>query len=152
MNTYTLNINGQDRVFEAAAETPLLWILRDTLGLTGTKYGCGVGLCGTCTVHLNGSPVRSCVLPVSAVGTGRVTTIEGLGQNDQLTPLQEAWIEHDVPQCGYCQSGQLMTASALLANNPRPTEGQIRAAMDGNLCRCATYPRIREAIRAAAAK
>jgi isoquinoline 1-oxidoreductase subunit alpha len=152
MNTYTLNINGQDRVFEAAADTPLLWILRDTLGLTGTKYGCGVGLCGTCTVHLNGSPVRSCVLPVSAVGTGRVTTIEGLGQNDQLTPLQEAWIEHDVPQCGYCQSGQLMTASALLANNPRPTEGQIRAAMDGNLCRCATYPRIREAIRAAAAK
>jgi len=134
---------------DADPETPLLWVLRDTLGLTGTKFGCGMALCGACTVHLNGQAVRSCQVPVSAVGDQPVTTIEGLS-NDRSHPVQQAWIEHDVPQCGYCQSGQIMSASALLATTPRPSDADIDAAMSGNICRCGTYQRIRSAIRRAA--
>jgi isoquinoline 1-oxidoreductase alpha subunit len=127
----------------------LLWVLRDTLGLTGTKFGCGQGLCGACTVHVGGSPVRSCQTPVSAVGDLAVTTIEGLS-SDRSHPVQQAWMEIDVPQCGYCQSGQIMSAAALLANNAKPSEADIDAAMSGNICRCGTYPRIRAAIHRAA--
>jgi len=147
-----LNINGKDHVVNDIDEaTPLLWVLRDHLNLVGTKYGCGVAQCGACTVHLNGSPVRSCSVPVSAVAGQKITTIEGLaGANGKLHPLQAAWIEHDVPQCGYCQAGQLMSAAALLKQKPNPTDADIDAAMSGNLCRCGTYPRIRKAIHAAA--
>jgi isoquinoline 1-oxidoreductase alpha subunit len=147
-----LNINGKDHVVnDVEASTPLLWVLRDHLNLVGTKYGCGVAQCGACTVHLNGSPVRSCSLPASAAAGQKVTTIEGLaGANGKLHPLQAAWIEHDVPQCGYCQAGQLMSAAALLKQKPNPTDADIDAAMSGNLCRCGTYPRIRKAIHAAA--
>lgn len=154
MATVRLNVNGQDRVVEdIAPETPLLWVLRDSLGLVGTKFGCGVAQCGACTVHLNGSPVRSCSMPVSAVGGAKVTTIEGLAKADgTLHPVQEAWMEHDVPQCGYCQAGQIMSATALLAGNPRPSDADIDAAMAGNLCRCGTYHRIRAAIHSAARK
>jgi isoquinoline 1-oxidoreductase alpha subunit len=131
--------------------TPLLWVLRDQLNLVGTKYGCGVAQCGACTVHLNGNPIRSCSIPASAVAGQKVTTIEGLsGENGKLHPLQAAWIEHDVPQCGYCQAGQLMSAAALLKQKPNPTDADIDTAMSGNLCRCGTYPRIRKAIHAAA--
>ena len=130
-------------------DTPLLWVLRDTLGLTGTKFGCGMALCGACTVHLDGQPVRSCVTPVSAIGRRRVTTIEGLS-SDRSHPLQRAWIELDVPQCGYCQSGQIMSAAALLAQTPQPSDADIDAAMSGNICRCGTYQRIRAAIHRAA--
>jgi isoquinoline 1-oxidoreductase subunit alpha len=148
-----LNINGKEQVVNDVDEsTPLLWVLRDTLGLVGTKYGCGVAQCGACTVHLNGSPVRSCSIPVSAVAGQRITTIEGLaGKNGKLHPLQAAWIKHDVPQCGYCQAGQIMSAAALLREKPKPTDADIDAAMSGNICRCGTYPRIREAIKTAAA-
>ena len=147
-----LNINGQDHVVDGIDEaTPLLWVLRDHLNLVGTKYGCGVAQCGACTVHLNGNPVRSCSVPASAVAGQKITTIEGLaGANGKLHPLQAAWIEHDVPQCGYCQAGQLMSAAALLKQKPNPTDADIDAAMSGNLCRCGTYPRIRKAIHAAA--
>jgi len=147
-----LNINGQDHVVDGIDEaTPLLWVLRDHLNLVGTKYGCGVAQCGACTVHLNGNPVRSCSIPASAVAGQKITTIEGLaGANGKLHPLQAAWIEHDVPQCGYCQAGQLMSAAALLKQKPNPTDADIDAAMSGNLCRCGTYPRIRKAIHAAA--
>ena len=131
-------------------DTPLLWVLRDTLGLTGTKYGCGMALCGACTVHLEGAAVRSCVMPVSAVQGRRVTTIEGLSA-DRSHPVQRAWIELDVPQCGYCQSGQIMSAAALLARTPAPSDADIDAAMAGNICRCGTYRRIRAAIHRAAA-
>lgn len=149
-----LNINGKDHVVKDVAEdTPLLWVLRDHLGLVGAKYGCGVAMCGACTVHLNGSPVRSCSVKAAAVVGQKITTIEGLASKDgKLTPLQEAWIEHDVPQCGYCQAGQIMSATALLKSNPKPTDADIDAAMAGNLCRCGTYIRIRRAIHAAAAK
>ena len=149
MPTYTLKINGQVRTAEVPADTPLLWVLRDSLNLPGTKYGCGLGLCGACTVHLNGVPVRSCQLPVSAVGSTPVTTIEGLDPAG-AHPLQKAWCDHDVPQCGYCQSGQIMTAAALLKQSARPSESEIDAAMAGNLCRCGTYLRIRAAIKDAA--
>lgn len=153
MSNHTLQINGITRNVEVSEDTPLLWVLRDHLGLLGTKYGCGKGLCGACTVHLNGAAVRSCQLPVAAAARGQITTIEGLAsENDQLTPLQAAWIEHDVPQCGYCQAGQLMTATALLNANKTPSDADIDAAMSGNLCRCATYTRIRAAIHTAAAK
>ena len=145
----TININGSDRSVDVDPATPLLWVLRDTIGLTGTKFGCGMALCGACTVHLDGQPVRACVTPVSAVGTAKVTTIEGLSA-DRSHPVQKAWIELDVPQCGYCQSGQIMSASALLAANPQPTDTDIDAAMAGNICRCGTYQRIRAAIHRAA--
>lgn len=149
MTRYTLFVNGQPRTVTVAPDTPLLWVLRDHLELVGTKYGCGRGLCGSCTVHLNGAAVRSCQLPVSAVGEGRITTIEGLSA-DGSHPLQEAWCELDVPQCGYCQAGQIMTAAALLAVNPGPNDEEIDGAMTGNLCRCGTYLRIRKGIHRAA--
>jgi aerobic-type carbon monoxide dehydrogenase small subunit (CoxS/CutS family) len=142
-------LNGKPARAEADAQTPLLWVLREDLELTGTKYGCGKGLCGACTVHLDGTPVRSCSLPLSVAAGRSVTTIEGLAANG-LHPLQHAWIEANAPQCGYCQSGQIMSAAALLAGNPSPTDADIDAAMSGNLCRCGTYPRIRQAIKRAA--
>ncbi len=144
-----LNVNGKDTEVDVDPDTPLLWVLRDTLGLTGTKYGCGMALCGACTVHLDGQPVRSCVTPVSAVAAGKITTIEGLSA-DRSHPVQKAWIELDVPQCGYCQSGQIMSAVALLAHTPQPSDADIDAAMSGNICRCGTYQRIRAAIHRAA--
>jgi isoquinoline 1-oxidoreductase subunit alpha len=144
-----LNINGNAVEVDVDPETPLLWVLRDTIGLTGTKYGCGMALCGACTVHLNGEPIRSCVTPVSAVGDAAVLTIEGLSK-DRSHPVQKAWIDLDVPQCGYCQSGQIMSAAALLAKTPKPTDADIDAAMAGNLCRCGTYQRVRAAIHRAA--
>jgi isoquinoline 1-oxidoreductase subunit alpha len=145
-----LNVNGKDTEVDVDADMPLLWVLRDTLALTGTKFGCGRALCGACTVHLEGAPVRSCVTPVSAAGGKKVTTIEGLSP-DSSHPVQKAWIELDVPQCGYCQSGQLMSAAALLAQTPQPSDAEIDAAMSGNICRCGTYQRIRAAIHRAAA-
>ena len=145
----TLNINGKDRQVDVDPETPLLWVLRDTVGLTGTKYGCGVALCGACTVHVDGEPLRSCVTPVTAVSGRKITTIEGLSA-DRSHPVQQAWIELDVPQCGYCQSGQIMSAAALLEKKPKPTDADIDEAMSGNLCRCGTYQRIRAAIHRAA--
>ncbi len=135
---FKLNVNGKDVQVDVDPETPLLWVLRDTLGLTGTKFGCGMALCGACTVHLEGQPIRSCVTPISAVGEQKVTTIEGLS-SDRSHPVQKAWLELDVPQCGYCQSGQIMSAAALLAHTPSPSDGDIDAAMSGNLCRCGTY-------------
>jgi isoquinoline 1-oxidoreductase alpha subunit len=150
MSNYTLNVNGQQRTVDAAPDTPLLWALRDGLGLLGPKYGCGMAQCGACTVHLDGEAVRSCILPVSAVGSAKVVTIEGLAQGNELTALQKAWCDLDVSQCGYCQAGQLMSASALLASNPNPTDKDIDDAMSGNICRCGTYTRIRAAIHAAA--
>ncbi len=149
MASYTLNVNGQSRTVDAPADMPLLWALRDLLDLKGTKYGCGVGQCGACTVHVNGVPTRSCMAPVSTVARMKITTIEGLSSDDSH-PLQRAWTDLDVPQCGYCQAGQIMTAAALLAGNPRPTDSDIDGAMTGNLCRCGTYLRIRAAIHRAA--
>jgi isoquinoline 1-oxidoreductase subunit alpha len=144
-----INVNGSTHDVDATADMPLLWVLRDLLELVGTKYGCGMALCGACTVHLNGQPVRSCTTPISAVGDQPVTTIEGLSK-DRSHPVQKAWIELDVPQCGYCQAGQIMSASALLDTKPRPSDADIDAAMAGNLCRCGTYQRIRAAIHRAA--
>jgi isoquinoline 1-oxidoreductase alpha subunit len=144
-----LNINGKSVDVDVDPEMPLLWVLRDVLGLTGTKFGCGMALCGACTVHLGGQAVRSCQTPISAVGEQPITTIEGLSK-DRSHPVQQAWIELDVPQCGYCQSGQIMSASALLATTPRPSDADIDAAMAGNICRCGTYQRIRAAIHRAA--
>jgi isoquinoline 1-oxidoreductase alpha subunit len=144
-----LRINGNAIEVDAAPDTPLLWVLRDTLGLQGTKFGCGVGLCGACTVHVAGAPVRSCQMPISAVGDYDVTTIEGLS-NDSSHPVQRAWLELDVPQCGYCQSGQIMSAAALVAANRAPSDSDIDTAMAGNICRCGTYDRIRAAIKRAA--
>ena len=149
MSRYTLNVNGQAREIEAAADTPLLWILRDSLDLVGTKFGCGVGMCGACTVHVNGVPTRACMTPVSTIGRQKVVTIEGLDPKG-AHPLQQAWQELDVPQCGYCQAGQIMTAAALLKSNPRPSDAEIDGAMAGNLCRCETYLRIRAGIHRAA--
>lgn len=149
MADITLRINGSEREVSVSPETPLLWVLRDTLQLTGTKFGCGAGLCGACTVHVDGSPIRSCSTPVSQVGGKNVTTIEGLSANG-LHPVQQAWVDEQVPQCGYCQSGQIMTAVALLAKTPQPNDEQISQAMTGNLCRCGTYDRIRRAIHRAA--
>ena len=149
MGQYSLNVNGMVRQVEAAADTPLLWVLRDSLDLPGTKFGCGVGSCGACTVHLNGVPTRACMTPVATVGRKKVVTIEGLDAQG-VHPLQTAWQEVDVPQCGYCQSGQIMTAAALLKENPAPTDAEIDDAMAGNLCRCATYLRIRAGIHRAA--
>ena len=144
-----LNVNGKDMQVDDDPDSPLLWVLRDTLGLTGTKYGCGMALCGACTVHLDGQPVRSCQTPLSAVGKKNVLTIEGLSA-DRSHPVQRAWIELDVPQCGYCQSGQIMSAVALLEQTPDPSDDDIDAAMSGNICRCGTYQRIRAAIHRAA--
>ena len=146
---YTLKINGQSKTVDVPAEMPLLWVLRDVVGMRGTKFGCGIGACGACTVHLNGKAVRACQTQVQRVGTQDVVTIEGLS-NDGSHPLQKAWIELDVPQCGYCQAGQLMSAAALLKDKPKPTDADIDAAMTGNVCRCGTYIRIREAIHLAA--
>lgn len=151
MAQYNLQINGRNYEADVDADTPLLWVLRDNLGLVGTKFGCGIAQCGACTVHLNGSAVRSCTLPVSAVGTSKVTTIEGLSTNGDH-PVQLAWNEVDVPQCGYCQAGQIMSATALLNKNPKPTAEQIDSAMNGNICRCGTYHRVREAIVLASTK
>jgi isoquinoline 1-oxidoreductase subunit alpha len=145
-----LNVNGKDHEVDVPADTPLLWVLRDELKLVGTKFGCGMAQCGACTVHLNGAPVRSCSVPASAVAGQKITTIEGLAKGNALTAVQKAWIEHDVPQCGYCQAGQIMSASALLAQNPNPSDAQIDSFMSGNLCRCGTYTRIRAAIKSAA--
>ena len=150
MPAYRLNVNAKLHAVDVGSETPLLWVLRDQLGLVGTKYGCGGGFCGACTVHLDGVPTRSCLIPVSTIGDKPITTIEGLS-TDASHPLQVAWIRHDVPQCGYCQSGQIMSAAALLKDKPRPTDSDIDRAMAGNLCRCGTYPRIRSAIKDAAA-
>ncbi|MDG1442983.1 MAG: (2Fe-2S)-binding protein [Pseudomonadales bacterium] len=149
MSKYTLEINGNKTEVDVSPEMPLLWVLRDKLKLTGTKFGCGIAQCGACTVHINGVAMRSCVLPVSAV-SGPVTTIEGLAGDAGLHPLQTAWIEHDVPQCGYCQAGQIMSAAALLSNNAQPNDDDIDAAMAGNYCRCGTYIRVRKAIHSAA--
>jgi isoquinoline 1-oxidoreductase alpha subunit len=149
--TLTLLVNGETHDLDVDPDMPLLWALREQLGFTGTKYGCGIARCGACTVHLNGRPVPSCTVPVSAAAGQRVTTIEGLANGDKPHPVQVAWMEVGVPQCGYCQSGQIMSAVALLADRPNPTDAEIDAAMAGNLCRCGTYLRIREAIRKAAA-
>ena len=149
MSQYTLNVNGRPRSVDVESDTPMLWVLRDSLGLVGTKYGCGIGACGACTIHLDGRPARACQTPVSTVGQKSVTTIEGLDAAGEHA-LQKAWCELDVPQCGYCQAGQIMTAAALLESNRRPNDDDIDRAMRGNLCRCASYFRIRAGIKRAA--
>lgn len=150
MVSTTVNINGQPQTVDVDENTPLLWVIRNNLGMTGTKFGCGMAQCGACTVHIDGVATRSCVIPVSAIGESEVTTIEGLATDGALTPIQQAWIETQAPQCGYCQSGQIMSASALLAATPAPTDDEIIDAMSGNICRCGTYSRIFQAIRMAA--
>ncbi|HEX3866698.1 MAG TPA: (2Fe-2S)-binding protein [Gemmatimonadaceae bacterium] len=149
MSKYTVRVNGQPRSVDVESDTPMLWVLRDALGLVGTKYGCGIGECGACTIHVDGVPRRACQMPVSTIGAAAITTIEGLDAAGNH-PLQQAWCELDVPQCGYCQAGQLMTAAALLERNPHPTDADIDNAMTGNLCRCASYFRIRAGIKRAA--
>ncbi len=150
MATFNLKINGETKQVDVAPDTPMLWVLRDHLDMVGTKYGCGVAMCGACTIHMDGSAVRACQIPVSAVEGKSLTTIEGLSENGDH-PVQKAWLEIDVPQCGYCQAGQIMNAAALLEKNPNPTDAEIDAAMNGNLCRCGTYTRIKKAIKVAAA-
>ena len=145
-----LTVNGKTRQVDVPADMPLLWVLRDVIGLTGTKFGCGLSLCGACTVHLDGQAIRSCITPVSAVAGKRITTIEAIGETPAGKKIQDAWVALDVPQCGYCQSGQIMSASALLAKNTNPSDGDIDVAMSGNICRCGTYVRIRAAIKQAA--
>ena len=147
---FTLKINGADHAVDVDGETPLLWTLRDVLGMTGTKFGCGLALCGACTIHLDGKPARSCVTPIAAAAGKRITTIEASGATAAGKKIQQAWIELDVPQCGYCQSGQIMAAAALLTAKPKPSDADIDAAMSGNVCRCGTYVRIREGIKRAA--
>lgn len=149
MAIYTLNINGKQREIDVDPTTPMLWVLRDDFKLVGTKYGCGIAQCGACTIHLEGNAVRSCQLPVSVIGEQEITTIEGLSENGDH-PVQKAWLEIDVPQCGYCQAGQMMTASALLKRNPNPSDEEIESAMNGNICRCGTYTRIKKAVKLAA--
>jgi isoquinoline 1-oxidoreductase subunit alpha len=146
----TLNVNGKAQHVDVAPDTPLLWVLRDVIGLTGTKFGCGMALCGACTVHLDGQPTRACITPISAAAQRKVTTIEAIGADRVGKAVQTAWIELGVPQCGYCQAGQIMSATALLKQNPKPTDADIDAAMNGNICRCGTYTRIRAAIQQAA--
>jgi isoquinoline 1-oxidoreductase alpha subunit len=146
----TLHVNGVRRELDVDPSTPLLWVIREQLQLMGTKYGCGIARCGACTIHFNGQAVRSCTLPLSAAAGAQITTIEGLAEDEQLHPVQQAWIDEQVPQCGYCQSGQIMSAVALLAANPAPTDADINTAMDGNVCRCGMYQRIRKAIKRAA--
>ncbi|MDX1597711.1 (2Fe-2S)-binding protein [uncultured Marinobacter sp.] len=148
----SLTVNGEKRTLEVDGDTPLLWVIRDELGLKGTKFGCGAGLCGACTVHLDGQPVRSCSTPVDLVSGRSVTTIEGLASGDELHPLQKAWVEHGVPQCGYCQSGQIMTAANLLEHNPAANRDDIVAALSGNLCRCGTYSKIIAAVESVASQ
>ena len=148
MATYQIIVNGESREVEAVPETPLLWILRDNLELTGTKFGCGMALCGACTIHVDGNPVRACSTPVSSLGSKKVTTIEGISAGG-LHPVQKAWMEENVPQCGYCQTGQIMSAIALIEKNPTPSDSDIETAMAGNICRCGTYERIRKAIKKA---
>jgi isoquinoline 1-oxidoreductase subunit alpha len=147
---FTIKVNGTPRSVDVDGDTPLLWVLRDVLGMTGTKFGCGASLCGACTVQIDGVATRSCVTPIDSIGSSQVTTIEGIGRTDAGARIQQAWLEHDVVQCGYCQSGQIMSAAALLASNPRPSDADIDEAMSGNICRCGTYVRIREAIKLAA--
>jgi isoquinoline 1-oxidoreductase subunit alpha len=149
MAIFNLNINGKKQQVDVDPATPMLWVLRDHLNLPGTKYGCGIAQCGACTIHLNGVALRSCTLPVAQVGEQAVTTIEGLSEHGDH-PVQKAWLEHDVPQCGYCQAGQIMSAAALLKSNSRPSDEEIDAAMNGNICRCGTYVRIKAAIKTAA--
>lgn len=149
MASLTVKINNQDRTIDVDPRMPLLWAIRDVIGLTGTKYGCGIAQCGACTIHLEGQPVRSCSIPMSAVAGKNITTIEGLSENNSH-PVQQAWILEQVPQCGYCQSGQIMAAAALIKRNPNPADNDIEAAMQGNICRCGTYPRIRKAVKTAA--
>jgi isoquinoline 1-oxidoreductase alpha subunit len=151
MENYSLTINGKKQEVSAPSDMPLLWVLRDLLAMKGTKFGCGQALCGACTVHLDDVAVRSCSLPISQVGNAKITTIEGLSKNGEH-PLQEAWVEHVVPQCGYCQGGQIMTAAALLKQNPAPSDAEIEVAMQGNLCRCGTYNRIKAAIQTASSR
>ncbi|MCK1541137.1 (2Fe-2S)-binding protein [Bradyrhizobium sp. 147] len=146
----TIQVNGSARSADVDGETPLLWVLRDVLGMTGTKFGCGAALCGACTVHIDGVATRSCITPVDSIGNSQVTTIEAVGKIDAGAKIQKAWLEHEVVQCGYCQSGQIMSATALLTSNPHPTDTDIDDAMSGNICRCGTYVRIREAIKLAA--
>jgi aerobic-type carbon monoxide dehydrogenase small subunit (CoxS/CutS family) len=148
MAAITINVNGKQQAIDVSPEMPLLWVLRDTLGLTGTKFGCGMAMCGACTVHLNGEAIRSCVTPISSAVGKKITTIEGLSPNVSH-PLQIAWVQNNVPQCGYCQSGQIMQAAALLKKKPKPTDDDIDTAMKGNICRCGTYQRIRQAIKQA---
>ena len=150
MATYQLNVNGQRREVTVDPSTPLLWVLREDLKMTGTKFGCGMALCGACTVHIDGIATRSCVTAIDSVGKSAVTTIEAIGATPAGAKIQKAWLDHEIPQCGYCQSGQIMSAAALLASNPNPTDSDIDGAMSGNICRCGTYPRIREAIKDAA--
>jgi isoquinoline 1-oxidoreductase subunit alpha len=147
---FTVSINGNPRSVDVDGDTPLLWVLRDVLGMTGTKFGCGMALCGACTVHLDGTAVRSCITTIDSIGDSKVTTIEAIGATPAGAKIQKAWLDHEVPQCGYCQSGQVMSASALLADKPNPTDRDIDDAMSGNICRCGTYVRIREAIKLAA--
>jgi isoquinoline 1-oxidoreductase alpha subunit len=147
---FTIRVNGKTHSVDVDDDTPMLWVLRDVLGMTGTKFGCGLGLCGACTVHLNGEPVRSCITPASAATGKRITTIEAIGATVAGKKIQQAWLELEVPQCGYCQSGQIMSATALLAANPNPTDSEIDGAMSGNICRCGTYVRIRAGIKRAA--
>jgi isoquinoline 1-oxidoreductase alpha subunit len=148
--SYLIKVNGRDQTADVDGDTPLLWVLRDVFGMTGTKFGCGIAQCGACTVHLDGNPVRSCVLPVGAVGDRAVTTVEGVGETPVGAKVQKAWLDLEVVQCGYCQPGQIMSATALLASTPHPDDADIDAAMAGNICRCGTYVRIRKAIHAAA--
>jgi isoquinoline 1-oxidoreductase alpha subunit len=148
---YKIKVNGIDHTADVDADTPLLWVLRDVLGMTGTKFGCGIALCGACTVHLDGSPARSCITRIDSLGTSAITTIEAIGETEAGKRIQKAWLDREVVQCGYCQSGQIMSAAALLASNPHPTDSEIDDAMSGNICRCGTYGRIREAIKQAAA-
>jgi isoquinoline 1-oxidoreductase alpha subunit len=145
-----LKINGIAHTVEVDNDTPLLWVLRDVLGMTGTKFGCGMALCGACTVHVDGAPTRSCIMTVDSIGSSEIATIEAIDKTSIGAKVQKAWLDHEVPQCGYCQSGQIMSASALLASNPHPTDAEIDDAMSGNICRCGTYLRIREAIKQAA--
>jgi isoquinoline 1-oxidoreductase alpha subunit len=145
--SFDISINGTSHSVDVDGDTPLLWVLRDVLGMTGTKFGCGMALCGACTVHQDGTAIRSCITPIESVGTGKITTIEAIGQTDAGQKIQKAWLDVEVVQCGYCQSGQIMAASALLTGNPHPTDGDIDDAMSGNICRCGTYGRIREAIK-----
>ena len=147
----SVTINGKSQDVDAPDDMPLLWVIRDRLGMTGTKFGCGMAMCGACTVHLDGAPIRSCVTPISAAAGKQITTIEAVGEDDVGRAVQQAWTEIGVPQCGYCQSGQIMSATALIKSNPAPTDADIDAAMSGNICRCGTYPRIRAAIKQAAA-
>jgi isoquinoline 1-oxidoreductase alpha subunit len=148
--SFSISINGISHNVDVDADTPLLWVLRDVLGMTGTKFGCGMALCGACTVHMDGSAIRSCITTIDSIGDAKITTIEAIGKTGAGASVQKAWLEHEVAQCGYCQSGQIMSASALLAANPHPSDADIDDAMSGNICRCGTYTRIREAIKLAA--